>query len=43
MADVEAALQLLAEALELRPDDPRALRTRDDLEQEQRMLHSRGR
>ena len=43
IADLEEGVRLLAEALELRPDDPRALRTRDDLEQELKMLRSRSR
>jgi hypothetical protein len=43
IADLEEGMRLLAEALELRPDDRRALRTRDDLEQELKMLRSRSR
>jgi spermidine synthase len=39
--DLEQGMRLLAEALGVRPDDPRALRKRDDLEQELETLRTR--
>jgi hypothetical protein len=41
IADLAEGLRLLGEALELRPDDPHALRKRDDLEQELKALRTR--
>jgi spermidine synthase len=41
IADLEAGLQLLSEALTLRPADPHALRTKDDLERELAALRAR--
>lgn len=43
IADLEDGVRLLTEALELRPGDPRAVRTRYDLEQELKRLRLRVR